>query len=72
MSSGRFAFRGYAQQGRRAAGRALADSGVAPTVTPARDGVAVEFRSRTLVIGCRGRTVILDYRSRMTDGGHWR
>jgi len=31
MSTGRFIFRGYAQQGWRAAGYALANSGAAPT-----------------------------------------
>jgi hypothetical protein len=72
MSSGRYILRGWAWQARAFASRALADSGVVPTPQPARDGVAIEFRSRVATLGLRGRTVIADERSRTTNGGHWR
>ena len=63
MSTGRFILRGYASQGYRAAGRALADSGQVPVKVYA-GGVVAEFRGRTAAIGCRGRVSVLGYRPR--------
>jgi hypothetical protein len=39
---------------------------------PARDGVALEFRSRTIQQSSRSRMVILGDRSRTIDGRAWR
>ena len=39
---------------------------------PARDGVALEFRSRTIQQNSRSRMVILGDRSRTIDGRAWR
>ena len=64
MSTGRFIMRGWASQGWRAAGRALADQGVAPVLVFA-GGVVAEFRGRSYVVGCRGRVGIAEYRSRV-------
>jgi len=72
MSTGRFIFRGFAQQGWRAAGRALADSGVTPSPQPARDGVAVEYRTRVATLGTRSRTATIEHRGRIVNGGPWR
>ncbi len=63
MSAGRYIMRGYVSQGWRAAGRALADSGVAVIFTPAA-GVAVGYRSRTTQAECRARTIQAEFRSR--------
>ncbi len=56
--------RGFASQGHRAAGRALADQGAAPVLVFA-GGVAAEFRGRSYVAGCRGRVGVAGYRSRV-------
>ena len=64
MSTGRFILRGWNSQGYRAAGRALADSGVTPTAQTYGGGVVAEFRGRTSAIDCRGRVSILGYRPR--------
>jgi len=60
------------RQGWRAASRALADSGVTPSPQPARDGVAVEYRSRMVTAGQRTRTASIEHRGRIVNGGPWR
>ena len=64
MSTGRYIMRGRASQGYRAAGRALADQGVAPVLVFS-GGVVAEFRGRSYVAGCRGRVGVAGYRSRV-------
>jgi hypothetical protein len=44
----------------------------APSAEPARDGVALGFRSRTIQQGSRSRTVIIGDRSRTIEGRAWR
>jgi hypothetical protein len=44
----------------------------APVGEPARDGVALEFRSRMIQQNGRSRTVIVGDRSRTIDGRAWR
>jgi len=44
----------------------------APIAEPARDGVALEFRSRTITQNSRSRTVIIGDRSRTIEGRAWR
>lgn len=44
----------------------------APIAEPARDGVALEFRSRTIRQYSRSRTVVIGDRSRTIDGKAWR
>jgi len=44
----------------------------APIAEPARDGVAIGFRSRTIQQSSRSRTVIINDRSRTIDGRAWR
>ena len=72
MSSGRFAFRGFVQQGRRAGSYALANLGAAPVpvavVTPRlalvgtsrqRIGIEGTSRERLATIGTSGRRLDL-------------
>ena len=72
MSSGRFAFRGLVQQGRRAAGYALANSGAAPVpvavvttrlalVGTSRQRIGIEgaSRERLAAIGTSGKRLDL-------------
>ena len=56
--------RGFASQGWRAAGRALADGGVTPAPLSFGGGVVQEFRSRSAVLGIRGRVAVSEFRSR--------
>jgi len=65
MSSGRFCLRGFASQGRRAAGRALADQGVVPALPSFGGGVVQGFRTRSAVLGIRGRVAVQGLRSRL-------
>jgi hypothetical protein len=44
----------------------------APIAEPARDGVALEFRSRTIQQSSRSRMVIIGGRSRTIEGRAWR
>jgi hypothetical protein len=44
----------------------------APIAEPARDGVALEFRSRMIQQSGRSRTVIIGDRSRTIEGRAWR
>jgi hypothetical protein len=64
MSTGRYILRGYASQGWRAAGRALADSGVTPAAVSYGGGTVADFRSRTATAGIRGRSAVAEFRSR--------
>jgi hypothetical protein len=43
-----------------------------PIAEPARDGVALEFRSRTITQHSRSRTVMIGDRSRTIEGRAWR
>ena len=43
-----------------------------PLAEPARDGLALEFRSRTIQHNSRSRTVIIGDRSRTIEGRAWR
>ena len=43
-----------------------------PVAEPARDGVALGFRNRTIQQNSRSRTVIIGERSRTIEGRAWR
>jgi hypothetical protein len=44
----------------------------APQTEPARDGVALDYRTRTHTAGQRTRTVQVSFRGRTANGGPWR
>ena len=65
MSTGRFIMRGWASQGYRAAGRALADSGVS-TIRDPNAGWIAGLQTRHWIAGPQNRL----WRAE-TQGRHW-
>ena len=65
MTVGRFAMRGRAFQGRWAAGRALANSGVEPMQVAPNDGWIAETRFRASMSESRSRISVAESRDRI-------